>query len=186
MPGEKKQDKAGGGMDLFVRHPFVTRPEQPLNTPGASGKRKKSPASNPGRAGNPYGERAMTAQMLQTFSAALQEMMEQTMAKMRVSMDEMAGEESLPPDIADRACLESGRNFALLMRERDRQTLTAIREALARIESGEYGICEECGEDIASARLTAQPMATLCVHCQSLREDQQRLRACAASGFFQL
>jgi len=128
----------------------------------------------------------MTAQMLQTFSAALQELMEQTMAKMRVCMDEMAGEESLPPDIADRACLESGRNFALLMRERDRQTLTSIREALARIESGEYGICEECGEDIASARLTAQPMATLCVHCQSLREDQQRLRACAASGFFQL
>jgi len=128
----------------------------------------------------------MTAQMLQTFSVTLQMMMEQTMAKMRVGMDEMAGEESLPPDIADRACLESGRNFALLMRERDRQALASIREALARIDAGEYGICEECGEDIAVARLSAQPMATLCVHCQSLREDQQRLRACAASGFFQL
>ena len=127
----------------------------------------------------------MTTQMLQMFSTTLAVMMEQTLAKMREAVEEFAGEEALPPDIADRATVESGRNFALLMRERDRQTLAGIREALARIEVGEYGVCEECGEDIALARLKAQPMATLCVHCQSRRENQDRLRTSEASGFFQ-
>ncbi|WP_243359034.1 TraR/DksA family transcriptional regulator [Fundidesulfovibrio terrae] len=127
----------------------------------------------------------MTPQMLQTFTATLTGMMEQTLAKMRDSAGDLAGEEFLPPDIADRATMESGRNFALLMRDRDRLALSGIREALSRLEAGEYGLCEECGEDIAEARLRAQPMATLCVHCKSLREDEERLRPAAASGFFQ-
>ncbi|WP_243368334.1 TraR/DksA family transcriptional regulator [Fundidesulfovibrio soli] len=127
----------------------------------------------------------MTAEQLQTFSSTLIEMMQHTLNKMRDSMDDLIGEEVLPPDLADRATMESGRNFALLMRERDRQTLAGIQEALARLESGEYGLCEECGEDIAPARLKAQPMATLCVHCQGRREDQVRARAGMASGFFE-
>lgn len=127
----------------------------------------------------------MTTQMLVSLTATLTAMMEKTMAKMRDGMEELAGEEALPPDVADRASMEAERNFALLMRERDRHALAAIREALARIDEGEYGICEECEEDIAEARLKAQPMATLCVHCQSRREDEERMRNCTASGFFQ-
>jgi len=127
----------------------------------------------------------MTPQMLQTFSATLTGMLEQTLAKMRDSVGELAGEEYLPPDIADRATMESGRNFALLMRERDRLTVAEIREALSRLEAGEYGVCEDCGDDIAEARLKAQPMATLCVHCKSRREDEDRQRTDAVSGFFQ-
>jgi len=118
----------------------------------------------------------MDQQTLETFSVTLVAMMERTQAKMRTGMDEMAGEDLLPPDIADRAAMESERNFALIMRERDRQTLEGIREALGRIDAGEYGICEECGEDIALARLTAKPTATLCVQCQTLRENDARLR----------
>ena len=127
----------------------------------------------------------MTHLMLQTFSATLNEMMERTMAKMRATVEDLAGCDALPPDIADRASMESDRNFALLMRERDRQTLACIREALGRIAAGEYGECEECGDEIAMARLKAQPMATLCVHCQTRRENIDRLRASEASVFFQ-
>ena len=125
----------------------------------------------------------MTSQMLQTFVATLTGMMEHVTTKMRVCVDDFAGCEALPPDVVDRASMESDRNFALLMRERDRQTLAGIREALSRIESGEYGECEECGDEIALARLKAQPMATLCVHCQSQREDVERLRALDTSVF---
>lgn len=74
------------------------------------------------------------------------------------------------PDAADRASLETDRSLTLLMRERERMAAEDIRNALARMETGEYGLCEECGEDIAPARLRAQPAATLCVHCKSLRE----------------
>ncbi len=137
-----------------------------------------------GRNRNQERENAMTTHMIESFTATLTAMMEKTMAKMRDSMDELAGEDALPPDLADRASLEAERNFTLLMRERDRQALVSIREALARVEAGEYGICEECGDDIAQARLKAQPMATLCVHCQSRREDEERARFSVASGFF--
>ncbi len=74
------------------------------------------------------------------------------------------------PDVADRASLETDRSLTLLMRERERMAAEDIRGALARMESGEYGVCEECGEDISPARLRAQPAATLCVHCKSLLE----------------
>lgn len=126
----------------------------------------------------------MTPQMLESFTVILNDMLEKTMSTIRNGMEELAGEMSLPPDIADRASMESERNFALLMRERDRQALVGIRDALGRIRSGEYGICERCEEDIAAARLKAQPMATLCVHCQAHREDEERTRKSTVSSFF--
>lgn len=123
----------------------------------------------------------MDALMLKTFSASLFALMENAQAKVDAGMEAMADGEGLPPDEADRAVLEAERGFALLMRERDRRALEDIREALARIEAGEYGICEECGEDISIARLQARPSATLCVHCQSVREEEGRIGRVAFS-----
>ncbi|HWR03141.1 MAG TPA: TraR/DksA C4-type zinc finger protein, partial [Humidesulfovibrio sp.] len=53
-----------------------------------------------------------------------------------------------------------------------------IEEALARMDVGDYGACEDCGEDIAPARLFANPTARLCVHCQADRESAP-IRRCA-------
>lgn len=58
------------------------------------------------------------------------------------------------------------------MRERRRQ----VEEALRRLDLGGYGQCEECGDDIGSARLMANPVATLCVHCQAEMERSALLR----------
>lgn len=46
-----------------------------------------------------------------------------------------------------------------------RQEIRDIRQALSRIEEGEYGICASCGRDIAPPRLKALPTATLCLEC---------------------
>ncbi len=73
-------------------------------------------------------------------------------------------------DPNDRATQEADLNFTLLMQERDLTTARAIREALDRIDNGEYGYCDECGEDIAVARLRALPMTRMCVSCQSKLE----------------
>jgi DnaK suppressor protein len=86
----------------------------------------------------------------------------------------MAREETACPDAVDRAAAESDRHMALIMGERDRQLISEIHEALARVKDGEYGICQECGEEIGLARLRVQPTATLCVHCKSLLEDMGR------------
>ena len=52
------------------------------------------------------------------------------------------------PDPADRASAESERNFTLRIRDRERKLIGKIKEALERIESGTYGICESCEEEI--------------------------------------
>ncbi len=78
------------------------------------------------------------------------------------------------PDPTDRASLESNRNFILRMRDRERKLIFKIQEALRRLDEGEYGICESCGEKISVARLKARPVTTLCIECKSDQESEER------------
>jgi len=50
------------------------------------------------------------------------------------------------------------------------EVLHRIDEALARIASGDYGVCAECGADIPTSRLAALPFAVRCRDCEELRE----------------
>jgi DnaK suppressor protein len=77
-------------------------------------------------------------------------------------------------DPTDRASLESDRNLQLRMLDRERKLLTKIDEAFARIDSGVYGRCEECGDDIGLERLRARPVTTLCISCKSAQEARER------------
>ena len=52
--------------------------------------------------------------------------------------------------------------------------LTAIRHALAKFDSGDYGACESCGEPIGASRLDARPEASLCIKCQTRMEQPRR------------
>ena len=70
------------------------------------------------------------------------------------------------PDIADRASSETDRAIELRARDRQRKLIAKIDAALARIEDGTYGYCEETGEPIALKRLDARPIATLSVDCR--------------------
>jgi DnaK suppressor protein len=77
-------------------------------------------------------------------------------------------------DIYDQASSERDRELGLLLGDRDREKLHSIDEALLRIKEGEYGICEECEEEIPLGRLKAMPFARHCVKCKS---DLERLQA---------
>ena len=55
--------------------------------------------------------------------------------------------------------------------------MSKIDEAVTRIESGSYGRCEECGNEIGLARLKARPVTTLCIACKSDQEARERLIA---------
>ena len=57
----------------------------------------------------------------------------------------------------------------LAREERRRQRLAMLAAALRRMEEDEFGYCLSCGDDIAAARLVADPAATLCVDCQRAR-----------------
>jgi DnaK suppressor protein len=76
-------------------------------------------------------------------------------------------------DPTDRAALESDRNFLLRMRDRERKLLSKIDEAVARIDDGSYGRCEECDGEIGIERLKARPVTTLCIACKSAQEARE-------------
>jgi len=74
-------------------------------------------------------------------------------------------------DIFDDADLEQSREFNLLLNTREKQKLKQIEQALLKMENGEYGICENCEEDIPVGRLKAMPFASMCVKCKSQQES---------------
>jgi DnaK suppressor protein len=73
-------------------------------------------------------------------------------------------------DQADQASAEVDREFEVINRERTRMLLGRVDQALARIESGTYGFCEQTGEPIGLKRLEAQPTATLSIEAQERQE----------------
>ena len=73
-------------------------------------------------------------------------------------------------DIGDEAAASTAKDMNLLETARDLSELSAIEEALLRIESGTYGMCDDCGATIDFERLKAQPTATFCIDCQHRRE----------------
>ena len=79
-------------------------------------------------------------------------------------------------DLCDWAVSDMEVDYVYMIGERLRQKLYLINEALDAIETGEYGICAECGEPINEKRLLLMPFALLCVHCQSEIERQARMR----------
>ena len=81
--------------------------------------------------------------------------------------------ERLADDI-DLASMESNRDFQLRIRDRERVLIHKIKEALARIDSGDYGICVSCGNEIAEKRLMARPVATHCIDCKTELEQLER------------
>ncbi|MCZ6517205.1 MAG: RNA polymerase-binding protein DksA [Gammaproteobacteria bacterium] len=86
----------------------------------------------------------------------------------------MQDEASNFPDPNDRATQESEFGLELRTRDRERKLLKKIDQALARIDDGAYGFCEETGEEIGLQRLEARPVATLCVEAQERREVAER------------
>ncbi len=78
-------------------------------------------------------------------------------------------------DIADRATSETDRALELRARDRQRKLVAKINAALARIEDGSYGYCEETGEPISLRRLDARPIATLSIEAQERHERRERV-----------
>jgi DnaK suppressor protein len=79
------------------------------------------------------------------------------------------------PDPADRATIEEEHALELRTRDRERKLLKKIEQAIARIDSGDYGYCDETGEPIGVGRLMARPTASLSLEAQQRRELKQKM-----------
>ena len=76
-------------------------------------------------------------------------------------------------DPADRATIETERDFMLLIRDRERLLAVKISKTLLRIENGTFGICDKCEEEISFKRLEARPVTTQCIDCKTEEETRE-------------
>lgn len=96
--------------------------------------------------------------------------------ELRVELFEQTGEElhaagyEVPVDIGDQGLLDLLEDTGLALADIRREQLTQMDEALRKLERGSYGLCDDCGEPIAEARLKVAPYAVCCVGCQQERE----------------
>ncbi len=93
----------------------------------------------------------------------------------RETLTALQSESENHADIADRASSETDRAIELRARDRQRKLISKIDAALARIEDGTYGYCEETGEPISLKRLAARPIATLSLEAQERHERRERV-----------
>jgi DnaK suppressor protein len=116
----------------------------------------------------------MNASQLKFFRQRLLDLQAQLRENAGLTTEHLR-ELSFAPDPADRATLEEEHALELRTRDRERKLLKKIDGALARIEDGSYGYCEETGEPIGLQRLIARPTATLSIEAQERREMKQKM-----------
>jgi DnaK suppressor protein len=123
-----------------------------------------------------YRVASMDEVQLARFKEILSKQRDEILQNADVTVSDMNDQSDNYPDPTDRASIESDRSFTLRLRERERMLLTKINEALDRIETGDYGICESCGGEISEKRLEARPVTTLCIDCKKKSEALEKAR----------
>ena len=120
------------------------------------------------------GEEYMSDAQLEHFREILSAWKRELMYEVDRTVNHMQDEAANFPDPNDRATQESEFGLELRTRDRERKLLRKIDSALARIDEGSYGFCDETGEEIGLKRLEARPVATLCLEAQERRELAER------------
>jgi len=117
----------------------------------------------------------MNDKQIDFFKSRLNALKEDLLSNAGETTEHLREDTTIVPDPADRATIEEEHALELRTRDRERKLLRKISQSLARIDTGEYGYCEETGEPIGLGRLLARPTATLSLEAQQRRELKQRM-----------
>ena len=117
----------------------------------------------------------MSARQLEFFRNLLTEEKADLLSFARETTLHLQVQESTP-DPADRASQEEDHTLELRVRDRERKHLHKIDQALARIEDGSYGWCEETGDPIGIGRLLARPTTTYSLEAQERHEALRKMK----------
>ena len=120
------------------------------------------------------GEEYMSPLHLEYFKQKLLTWKDELLEGSRDTLKHLREENWHEPDMNDRAAIEAETTLELRTRNRYRKLIDKIEAAMKRIEIGEYGYCEETGEEIGLRRLKARPIATLCIDAQERHENYER------------
>ena len=117
----------------------------------------------------------MSDKQLEFFRAKLQAQKDDLLSNAGETTEHLREDTTIVPDPADRATIEEEHALELRTRDRERKLLKKISQALARLDTGDYGYCDETGEPIGLPRLLARPTATLSLEAQQRRELKQKM-----------
>lgn len=120
-------------------------------------------------------EEYMGEKQLEFFRLKLSQLKNDLLSNADETTEHLREDTSIVPDPADRATIEEEHALELRTRDRERKLLKKIEQALMRIDTGDYGYCDETGEPIGLARLMARPTATLSLEAQQRRELKQKM-----------
>ncbi|MES2214867.1 MAG: RNA polymerase-binding protein DksA [Pseudomonadota bacterium] len=119
-------------------------------------------------------EEYMNPNQLEYFRQKLSSWKEELLDDSRETLKHLQEENWNEPDLNDRASLETDTATELRTRDRYRKLIEKIEQALHRIDTSDYGYCEDTGEEIGLKRLEARPVATLCIEAQERHESYER------------
>jgi DnaK suppressor protein len=109
------------------------------------------------------------------FRRKLIEWRNEILRESKGTLDQLQEDDHHLPDLTDRASSETEKALELRTRDRQRKLISKIDAALRRIETGEYGFCEETGEPIGIRRLEARPIATMSLEAQERHERMEKV-----------
>ncbi|MFZ2989644.1 MAG: RNA polymerase-binding protein DksA [Ideonella sp.] len=117
----------------------------------------------------------MNDKQLEYFRNVLQIQKDALLSNAGETTEHLREDTSIVPDPADRATIEEEHALELRTRDRERKLLKKVSQSITRIDSGDYGYCDETGEPIGLGRLLARPTATLSLEAQQRRELKQKM-----------
>ncbi len=121
-------------------------------------------------------EEYMNPLQLEYFRQKLLAWREELVQESETTVNHLREENWQEPDINDRASLESDAALELRTRDRYRKLINKIDKTLKQIAEGNYGFCEETGDEIGIRRLEARPIATLTIEAQERHERLERVQ----------
>ena len=119
-------------------------------------------------------EEYMNSKQLEYFKQKLTVWRDELVEESRETISNLQAEVRDVGDEAERATRETENSLELRTRDRYRKLINKINKTLIRLEEGDYGYCEETGEEIGLQRLEARPIATLCLDAQERWEIRQK------------
>ncbi len=123
----------------------------------------------------PHGGNEMRKKEIERFKKILLERKSAIMDTAEATREgAMVVEQADLPDEVDLASSETGQTLNLRLRDRELVLLKKINKTLAKIDEGEFGMCERCGEEIGLKRLEARPVAELCIRCKEELEKVEK------------
>ncbi|TXD35335.1 RNA polymerase-binding protein DksA [Lujinxingia vulgaris] len=123
-------------------------------------------------------------EFLEEMRLALEAQRQELVRSNNLTRNELRDNDREPRDSIDESTDEQGNATELRLQDRERNLLNKVNDAIFRLDTGEYGYCDECGDPIGKARLRARPMAELCIECKEDQEREERRQHAVRPGMF--